>query len=40
MRAICITLFVALVLVCGLAYWLDWWHISAVPNTEPGKSAV
>ncbi len=40
MRALFITLVVVLVVIAGLAYWLNWWHISAAPSSEKGKSGV
>ncbi len=40
MRALLIILVVVLVVIGGVAYWLNWWHISPVATTEKGKTGV
>lgn len=40
MRAILIAVVVIVVVGCGVAYWLRWWHIDTVPSNTNGETGV
>lgn len=40
MRAFIVVVVLVLIAGCGLAYWLDWWHIGTVPNKDDGKTKI
>jgi len=40
MRAFIVVVVLVLIAGCGLAYWLDWWHVGAVPSKDEGKTKI